>query len=99
MQKRTGIATSPIMSRSLQCLFVDYSPEELEVSVFVSTGGLPVGFRLGAPSYSDELSGLGTFRVVASVLTTGFFFAVSFFVFMRFSSISVISLTENGSIW
>jgi hypothetical protein len=36
-----------------------YCPEELDVSVFFSTGGLPVGLRLGAPSYSDELSGLG----------------------------------------
>src|SRR3954452_284870 len=53
-----------------------YCPEELDVSVFFSIGGLPVGLRLDAPSYSDERSGLGMSRAVSVVrgwLRTGFF--------------------------
>src|SRR4051794_17102981 len=95
-----GLVALPALS-SHNCYnanFGDYSPEELEVSVFVSTGGSPVGLRLGAPSYSDELSGLGRSRTVLSGLATGFFLSAgAFFASTCFSSICVMSLGENGS--
>lgn len=37
----------------------DHCPDELEVSVFVSVPGLPVGLRDAAPSYSELLSVFG----------------------------------------
>jgi hypothetical protein len=78
-------------------LFGDYSPEELDVSVFVSTGGLPVGLRLGAPSYSEELSGLGVPCAVEPVLAAGFFWsAVSFLV--STSRSLLCNVTEAGSL-
>ncbi len=57
-KKREAAQSLPQMPKQI----VNHSPDELDVSVLTSSGGLPVGLRLGAPSYSDELSGFGMRR-------------------------------------